>query len=97
VTVAVSDLDTFDRSGLWINESDDGYRVVDVTKDAPSDMAGLKVGDDIVAVDGKPAKSIPLYEMRRLLRDDAPGTVVTFTVKRGSSTTSVPVTLRNQI
>lgn len=97
VTTAVSDLDTFDRSGLWINESDDGYQVVDVTRGAPSDMAGLKVGDDIVAVDGKPAKSIPLYEMRRQLRDEAPGTVVNFTVKRGNGTASVPVTLRDLI
>jgi hypothetical protein len=97
VTVAVSDLDTFDRAGLWINESDDGYQVVDVTKGAPSDLAGLKVGDDIVAVDGKPAKSIPLYEIRRQLRDEAPGTVVSFTVKRGDTTASVPVTLRDLI
>ena len=96
-TVPVSDLDTFDRAGLWINESDDGYQVVDVTKGAPSDAAGLKVGDDIVAVNGKPAKSIPLYEMRRQLRDEEPGTVVTFTVKRAGSTTSVPVTLRDLI
>jgi C-terminal processing protease CtpA/Prc len=97
VTIPVGDLDTFDRAGLWINESDDGYKVVDITKGAPAEAAGLKVDDDIVAVDGKPAKSIPLYEMRRQLRDQAPGTVVTFTVKRGNGTANVPVTLRNLI
>jgi len=97
ITVPVTDLDTFDRAGLWINESDDGYKVVDVTKGAPAETAGLKVDDDIVEVDGKPAKSIPLYEMRRQLRDEAAGTVVTFTVKRGSGTASVPVTLRDLI
>ncbi len=94
---AVADLDTFDRAGMWINESDDGYKVVDVTRDAPAAAAGLKVSDDIVAVDGKPAKSIPLYEIRRQLRDEPPGTVVTFTVKRGGGTASVPVTLRDLI
>ena len=97
VTIPVGDLDTFDRAGLWINDSDDGYKVVDITKGAPAEAAGLKVDDDIVAVDGKPAKSIPLYEMRRQLRDQAPGTVVTFTVKRGNGTANVPVTLRNLI
>ncbi|MGD0141811.1 MAG: aspartyl protease family protein [Rhizomicrobium sp.] len=97
VTMAVADLDTFDRAGLWINESDDGYKVVDVTKGAPAEAAGLKVDDDIVAVDGKPATSVPLYEIRRQLRDEAAGTVVTFTVKRGTGTTSVPVTLRDLI
>jgi hypothetical protein len=97
VTIPVGDLDTFDRAGLWINESDDGYKVVDITKGAPSDVAGLKVDDDIVAVDGEPATSIPLYEMRRQLRNEAAGTVVTFTVKRGSGTAAVPVTLRDLI
>jgi membrane-associated protease RseP (regulator of RpoE activity) len=97
VTKPVPDLDTFDRAGLWINEDDAGYTVVDVTKDAPAAQAGLKDGDVIVAVDGKPAMSIPLYDMRRQLRDDAAGTVVTFAVKRGSETKDVAVTLRDLI
>lgn len=97
VTTPVPDLDTFDRAGLWINENDAGYTVVDVTKDAPAEKAGLKIGDVITAVDGKPAKSIPLYDMRRQLRDEAPGTVVTFAVKRGGETKDVAVTLRDLI
>jgi C-terminal processing protease CtpA/Prc len=97
VTQAVADLDTFDRSGMWINNTDGGYTVVDVTKDGPSDQAGLKVGDEIVSVDGKPATGIPLYEMRERLRNEAPGTVVHFTVKRGSETKDIAVTLRDLI
>lgn len=90
----MADLDTFDRAGMWFNEGSDGYKIVDVTKGAPADAAGLKVDDQIVAVDGKPAKSIPLYEMRRRLRDEPPGTVVTFTVKGKGD---VRVTLRDLI
>jgi hypothetical protein len=97
VNVAVSDLDSFDRSGLWINNSDAGYTVVDITKGGPSDIAGLKVGDTILAVNGKPATATPLYEMRSELRNEAPGTVVKFTVKRGSETKDIPVTLRDLI
>jgi len=97
VTVPVADLDTFDRSGMWINEDDAGYKVVDVTKGAPAEQAGLKAGDEIVAVDGKPAKSIPVYEMRKRLRDEAPGTVVKFAVKRGSETKDVSVKLKDLI
>jgi hypothetical protein len=97
VTQAVSDLDSFDRSGLWINNSKTGYAVVDVTKDGPSDTAGLKVGDEIASVDGKPAASIPLYEMRSRLRNEAPGTVVTFTVVRSGAKQDVKVTLRDLI
>ncbi|HWA31610.1 MAG TPA: aspartyl protease family protein, partial [Rhizomicrobium sp.] len=97
VTVPVADLDTFDRAGMWINEDDAGYKVVDVTKGAPAEAAGLAVGDEIVAVDGKPAKSIPVYAMRQRLRDDAPGTVVKFTIKRGGETKDVSVTLKDLI
>jgi predicted aspartyl protease len=98
VTTPVADLDTFDRSGMWINESGkDGFAVVDVTKDAAADHAGLKVGDIIVAVDGKPASSIHLYDLRQRLRDDAPGTVVNFAVKRGTQNLNVPVSLADQI
>jgi PDZ domain/Aspartyl protease len=97
VSGTVADLDTFDRSGMWINQSDGGLTVVDVTAGAPAQAAGLKAGDEIVAVDGKPADSIPLYDLRQRLRDDAPGTVVVFTVKSGSTTRDVKVTLRDLI
>ena len=97
VTTPVADLDTFDRSGVWMNQSDTGYTVVDVTKGAPADAAGLKVGDDIIAVNGKSATSIPVYDLRQRLRNDAPGTVVTFTVKRGGETRDIAITLRDLI
>ena len=60
----------------------------------PAAAAGFKAGDEITAVDGKPAKSIPVYEMRRRLRDEAPGTVVTFAVKGKGD---VKVTLKDLI
>jgi hypothetical protein len=94
VAAPMADLDTFDRAGMWFNEGSDGYTVVDVTRGTPAEQAGFKAGDEITAVDGKPAKSIPLYEARRGLRNRAPGTVVTFAVKgRGD----VKVTLRDLI
>ncbi|HEY2445826.1 MAG TPA: aspartyl protease family protein [Rhizomicrobium sp.] len=96
-TGETADLDTFDRAGLWFNKGDAGYRVIDVSKGAPADQAGLKVNDEILAVNGKPATSIPLYEMRRQLRNDAPGTVVTFSVRRGGETKKIPVILRDLI
>lgn len=97
-TDRVADLDTFDRAGLWLNVGDNGdFSVVDVTKDAPADQAGLKTGDEILAIDGKPATSLKLYDVRRMLRDEAPGTTVTFAVKRGSDTKNVAVTLRDLI
>lgn len=95
--VPVTDLDTFDRSGVWFNQNEAGYTVVNVTKGGPSDQAGLKVDDQIVAVDGKPATSVPVYALREHLRNEAPGTVIHFTVKRGGETKDVLVTLKDLI
>jgi membrane-associated protease RseP (regulator of RpoE activity) len=97
VTQPVSDLDSFDRSGVWINRNAEGYTVVDVTAGGPSDQAGLKVGDEIVAVDGKSATTVPVYEVRARLRNEAPGTVVKFTVKHGGETKDVSVMLKDLI
>ncbi|MEO6968365.1 MAG: PDZ domain-containing protein [Rhodanobacteraceae bacterium] len=93
----VTDVGTYDRAGMWINAVADGVQVMDVTAKGPAQDAGLKVGDVITAVDGKPATSIPLYDLRRQLRDESPGTVVHFTVKRGNATRKAPVMLRDQI
>jgi len=92
---SVADLDTFDRSGMWINAADDGFKVIDVTKGGPAEAAGLAKGDIIASVDGKPANAIPLYEMRQRLRNAAPGTPVALAVKRGEATRDVTLQLRD--
>jgi S1-C subfamily serine protease len=68
-----------------------------VTQGAPAEVAGLKKGDVITAVDGKPASSIKLYELRRRLRNEAAGTVVDFTVSRAGETAEIQVTLKDLI
>ena len=93
----VADLDTFDRAGLWINSDPDGFKVIDLTAHAPAEKAGLKAGDIITAVDGNPADTIALTDLRARLRDDAPGTVVVFSVRRGATTKNVRVRLRDLI
>lgn len=94
---AVADLDAFDRSGMWINQIDSGFKIFDITKGGPADTAGLAKGDEIVAVDGEPANSIPLSDMRQQLRDGAAGSAVRLTVKRASGTQDVSITLRDLI
>jgi PDZ domain-containing protein/aspartyl protease len=77
----VADLDTFDRSGAWFNRDAEGFKVVDVTTATPAAEAGLAKDDVITAVDGQAATSIALPDLRLRLRNDRPGTTVTFTVK----------------
>ena len=66
-------------------------------ENAKDPVMSLKAVDIITDVDGKPAADIHLYDLRRNLRNEKPGTVVAFTVKDGSTVNSVKVTLRDQI
>ena len=93
----VADVGVFDRAGMWINGAPDGFQVMDVSATGPAHDAGLQPGDVITAVDGRPAASIPIYDLRVRLRNDAPGTPVALEVRRGSDTRPVRVTLRDQI
>jgi hypothetical protein len=90
----VADLDTYDRAGLWFNVAANGFKVVAVTKGGPADMAGFKEGDVITAVDGKPVTGDVLPGVRQRLRNDPPGTVVTFHLAGGKD---VKITLKDQI
>ncbi len=93
----VEDAGTFDRAGMWCNAAPDGFEVVDVTKGSPAEAAGIRAGDHIVAIDGKPAGETPVYELRKRLRNATPGTVMRLSLVRAGKTQTVAVTLRDQI
>ena len=91
------DVGTFDRSGLWINAEDGGFKVTDVAKGSAGATAGVAVGDVITAVDGKPAVADQLADVRRMLRERIPGTKVALTVRRAGETRAVALILQDQI
>jgi hypothetical protein len=93
----VADLDTFDKSGMWINGAPEGFKIIDVTKTGPAETAGLQKDDIITSIDGKPATSFELPALREHWRDAKSGTVVHLTVKHGSETKDVAITLRDLI
>jgi hypothetical protein len=93
----VEDLDTFDKSGMWINEAPDGFKVIDVTKGGPAEAAGLQKDDIIMAIDGKPAERFKLPDLRERWRTEKSGTRVKLTVKRGTARKKMLVTLRDLI
>lgn len=93
----VADLDTFDRSGMWINQSAQGFQVVAVGRGTPADVAGLRVDDVITAVDQVPARSLRLYQVRQRLRNDPPGTTVTLAIRRAGIAHTVTLSLRDLI
>jgi PDZ domain/Aspartyl protease len=60
--------DIADRGGMWLERSDDGFKVVDVVTGGPAASAGLKAGDMIVEVNGYPSAQLLLPAVREVLR-----------------------------
>ena len=85
--------DTHDRAGIWVERGPKGYELVEVVRTGPAAAAGLKTGDIVTAIDGKPVGAVPLAEFRAMLKA-APGTKVRVTLASGKSAV---VTLRDLI
>ncbi len=87
------DRDVHDRAGLWVERDDKGYMLVEVLPQGPAAQAGLKPGDVVVAVDGRPVAGISLAQLRSRLKG-TPGTKVR--LKLGSGAERV-LTLRDLV
>ena len=75
--------------GVWIRRAADGsLRVMSIEPASPAAKAGLRAGDVIVAVAGKPTHGRSVADVVSALRGDA-GSKVTVTVARGASQFSV--------
>jgi C-terminal processing protease CtpA/Prc len=89
--------DVFDRSGMWINLSGDAFEVIDVIAGGPAAEAGLKVGDKIQAIDGRPVSQLSLPAVRLKFRSAAPGTKLHLTVQSGGSTRELDRVLKDLV
>ncbi|MGH8202711.1 MAG: aspartyl protease family protein [Steroidobacteraceae bacterium] len=92
-----SDFGDFDRSGVWINAAKGGYLVTSVAAGSPAAQVGLRNGDVILELDGRPARAAALSSVRRLLRTKPAGTHVPMLVQGHGHTRRVVLTLRDQI
>jgi S1-C subfamily serine protease len=78
--------------GITIGDTGDGVYVGSVSAGSPAAKAGLKAGDVIVALDGKPTTTSD--DLGTVLAEHKPGQTVTLKVQRQSGTTAqVKVTL----
>ena len=68
-----------------------GAVVNQVTKDAPADKAGLKVGDIITRINGKPVDDT--RQLRNLIASTDPGAKVELTIVRDGKDRALPVTV----
>ena len=92
-----SQREVFDRSGLWIARAKDGaIEVADVATDSAAAGIGLVTGDEIVSVNGKPAKDVALYDLREEFKG-ATGTQFTLNVKGKNAERRLTLTLADQV
>ena len=87
----------FDRSGLFIvwrgQRARSGYLVRDVLHNGPGDAAGVQVGDELLAVDGRPASGMPLADIRAHLRSKA--ATLNLKIRRAGRSMELTVHLRD--
>ncbi|MBN3897195.1 MAG: tetratricopeptide repeat protein [Nostoc sp. NOS(2021)] len=74
----------FEFVGIGIrfnNEQNQGLIIQEVKDDSPASKGGVKVGDRIVAIDGKPTLKMKLEDASKLIRGEE-GTTITLQIKR---------------
>jgi uncharacterized iron-regulated protein len=69
------------RLGISMEDDKMGIRIAEVQKNSVADQAGLKAGDVLLEVAGRPAKS--MQDVRGAVQRQAPGTWLPMRVKRG--------------
>jgi hypothetical protein len=77
--------ESYDRAGMWIMRAPDAVLVGALTPKGPAEKAGLKAGDRMTLIDGKPAASRAIAEWRAFLRETAAGTRVPVGYERDGS------------
>lgn len=83
--------ETYSYAGLRGEDADVGARMVTVTKDGPSDKAGLKVGDIVVSVDGR---VVPSYrEMLKEMHKRLAGETIKLVVSRSRKLVDIELEL----
>jgi len=85
---------SFDRSGLWLVNRDGSIVVRSVTRRSPAEAAGLKSGDVVLRVGGRPVGAIDLAAARAALAQAA-GRTVPIEYRRDGRVRDTVVTLRS--
>ena len=65
----------FDRSGMWLVEARDGFKVFWLLRGGPAALAGFREGDVVVSVNGIPTKKLFLPDLREQLSENRNDTV----------------------
>jgi predicted aspartyl protease len=88
----------FDMSGMSLAAGGEDLRTFKVralVESSPATEAGFKVGDTIIAIDGKPTAKMTLEKIRRMFRQE--GQRYSISIKRGESVLPLNIKMRRLI
>ena len=88
----------YDMSGLQVVTESPGFKTVTVLRilpDSPAAEAGLRQGDEIVSIGGRPVTELKLSALREMLRQ--PDRRYTLQVRRGAETVNAELKTRRLI
>lgn len=84
----------FDRAGMsFFKQQADAFKITAVAAGTPAAEAGLRVDDDIVAINGTPASQLSGWDLRRAVRG-SPGSRLTLSLVRTGQAVSADLILR---
>jgi hypothetical protein len=89
--------DQFSRAGVQLVKSEGVVTAQQVLSDSPAAKAGLKEGDQIVSIDGRPIAQWHYEEVRGLLEEGEVGRQVTFEISRDGKAKKLKFKLRELI
>jgi hypothetical protein len=91
--------DSYDRAGIWMGQDQDGkhFTVVDVIAGGPGADAGVKPGDQILAINGRSTANLILPDVRETIRREAVGEKLTLLLESGGKQRTAVVTLRDLV
>ncbi len=87
--VSMQDMTQDLAESFGLDNSSTGSLIASVLKDGPADKAGIKPGDILIAIEGKPVKSSS--ELLNLVAALSPGDTVTVTVIRSKQEKSIQI------
>ncbi|HEX8921269.1 MAG TPA: aspartyl protease family protein [Pyrinomonadaceae bacterium] len=89
--------DSYDRSGMWFGHVDKHFEVIDVIAGGPAAEAGVRVGDQILAIDGRAVEQLDLPSVRLRFKNDSPKKRVRLVVQRDGEKREISLVLRDLV
>jgi hypothetical protein len=89
--------DSYDRSGMWFGHEGDHFEVIDVIAGGPVADAGIRVGDQILEIDGQRTEQLDLPTIRLSFKNDSPKKRVRLTVQRSGERREIVLILRDLV